>query len=93
MCACVCVCVCACVCVCVCVCACLWCSYVELDLDIASSAMAANIVRLVAGATKTVTVDMALLNEGVDEASLPEQLLGVLRLNKLDLNQAKKVLF
>ena len=55
--------------------------------------MAANIVRLVAGATKTVTVDMALLNEGVDEASLPEQLLGVLRLNKLDLNQAKKVLF
>ncbi|QDZ24764.1 DUF1336 domain-containing protein [Chloropicon primus] len=66
-------------------------NYVELDHDIASSAMAANIVRLVAGATKTVCVDMCFLNEGHSEEELPEQLIGILRLNRLNLAAAQRV--
>jgi len=66
-------------------------NYIELDFDIASSAMAANIVRLVSSATKTVVVDMAFLNEGQSEDVLPEQLIGILRLNKVDLSLAKRV--
>ena len=66
-------------------------NYVELDFDIASSAMAANIVRLVSGATKTVVVDMAFLNEGHSEEELPEQLIGILRLKKLNLGMAQRI--
>ena len=66
-------------------------NYIELDFDIASSAMAANIVKLVSSATKTVVVDMAFLNEGHSEEELPEQLIGVLRLKKVDLTLAKRV--
>ena len=66
-------------------------NYIELDFDIASSAMAANIVRLVAGATRSVVVDMAFLNEGKEEAELPEQLIGILRLKKIDLRVAQYV--
>lgn len=66
-------------------------NYIELDFDIASSAMAANIVRLVSSATKSVVVDMAFLNEGHCEAELPEQLIGILRLKKVDLSLAKRV--
>jgi hypothetical protein len=66
-------------------------NYIELDFDIASSAMAANIVRLVSSATKSVVVDMAFLNEGHCEEELPEQLIGILRLKKVDLSLAKRV--
>ena len=52
--------------------------------------MAANIVRLVSSATKTVVVDMAFLNEGQAEDTLPEQLIAILRLNKVDLSLAKR---
>lgn len=66
-------------------------NYIELDFDIASSAMAANIVRLVSSATKTVVVDMAFLNEGHSEEELPEQLIGILRLNKVNLGMAQRM--
>ena len=64
-------------------------NYIETDIDIASSKVAAAVVGLVAGATKTVTVDMAFLCEGQTEETLPEELIGTVRLARLDLGEAR----
>jgi len=60
-------------------------NYIETDIDIASSSVAAAVVRLVAAATKTVVVDLAFMCEGQTAATLPEALIGTVRLNRIDL--------
>ena len=54
--------------------------YFELLLDTGSSSVAAGVIRLVLGYSKTVVVDMAFLLEGKDESTLPEMIFGSVRL-------------
>jgi hypothetical protein len=63
--------------------------YFEVDVDVSSSSVAANIVGLVQGLTKSLCVDMAICLEGHSPEELPESLLGTVRCSHLDLNSAK----
>ncbi|KAL4450695.1 hypothetical protein ABPG77_001051 [Micractinium sp. CCAP 211/92] len=63
-------------------------NYFEVDVDISSSSVAASVTNLVAGATKSLTVDLGVLLEGQTPQTLPEQLLGTIRLNAIDLKSA-----
>lgn len=58
-------------------------------MDVSSSSVAANIVGLVQGLTKSLCVDMAICLEGHSPEELPESLLGTVRCSHLDLNSAK----
>jgi hypothetical protein len=63
-------------------------NYLEVDVDISSSSVAANITNLVAGATKSLTVDLGVLLEGQTSETLPEHLIGTIRLDHVDLKTA-----
>ena len=63
-------------------------NYFEVDVDIGANSVAASITNLVCGATKSLAVDMGVLIEGKSEATLPEQLIGTVRLDALDLKSA-----
>jgi len=63
-------------------------NYFEVDVDIGANSVAASITNLVCGATKTLALDMGVLIEGQCVEQLPEQLLGTVRLDKLDLKTA-----
>jgi len=63
-------------------------NYFEVDVDIGASSVAASITNLVCGATKSLAVDLGVLVEGQIPAHLPEQLVGTVRLDKLDLKSA-----
>ena len=54
-------------------------NYFEVDVDIGSSSVAASVTNLVAGATKSLAVDMGVLVEGKSSEQLPEQLIGTIR--------------
>ena len=58
--------------------------YMELIADIGSSSVAQRIVKLALGYAKTLTVDMMFLLEGTSEATLPEQILGGVRIKNVD---------
>ena len=60
----------------------------QVDVDISSSSVAASVTNLVAGATKSLTIDLGVLVEGQAVGELPEQLLGTMRLEKVDLKTA-----
>lgn len=62
--------------------------YFEVDVDIGANSVAASITNLVCGATKSLAVDMGVLIEGQSEDTLPEQLIGTVRLDALDLKTA-----
>ncbi len=51
----------------------------EVDLDVGSSSVAATVVNLVQGATKSLVVDMGIVLEGHTPDELPESLLGTVR--------------
>lgn len=63
-------------------------NYFEVDIDVSSSSVAKHVVGLVCGATKSITVDMAILLQGNEADELPESLLGTLRLVQIDLGTA-----
>lgn len=63
-------------------------NYLEVDVDIGASSVAASITNMVVGATKSLTLDMGVLIEGQSPATLPEQLLGTIRLASLDMKTA-----
>ena len=63
-------------------------NYFEVDVDIGASSVAASITNLVCGATKSLAVDLGVLLEGQSPQHLPEQLIGTVRLDKLDLKTA-----
>ncbi len=48
----------------------------EVDIDVGSSSVAATVVNLVQGATKSLVVDMGIVLEGHSTEELPESLLG-----------------
>lgn len=60
-------------------------------MDIGSSIIANAIVHLAIGYLSALTVDMAFLLESQTESELPEQILGTVRLTKLDLAAAVPV--
>lgn len=53
-------------------------------MDIGSSIVANAIVHLAIGYLTTLTVDLAFLLEAQTESELPEQILGTVRLKKMD---------
>ncbi|CAM9172195.1 unnamed protein product [Heterosigma akashiwo] len=63
-------------------------NYFELDLDVASSSIAARITRLAVSYSKTVTVDIGFVLQGNREEELPEQMLCAVRSAKLDITHA-----
>ena len=64
-------------------------NYIEMDVDVSSSSVAASVVGLVQGYTKSLVVDMAIVLEGKVPEELPESLLGTVRCAHLDLHSAK----
>lgn len=66
-------------------------NFIEVDVDIGSSIVANAIVHLAIGYLTTLTVDLAFLLEAQAESELPEQILGTVRLKKMDLAAAVPV--
>ena len=58
--------------------------YMETDVDIGSSVVASRIVGVCVGAAKALTIDIGLTLEGRDEDELPERLIGVSTVAKVD---------
>jgi hypothetical protein len=63
--------------------------YVEVDVDIASSAVASQIVSLCRGYARHLKVQMAIVLQGEnEEEELPERLVGCVGIDNLDINHA-----
>ncbi|KAL8063616.1 hypothetical protein ABFX02_01G038400 [Erythranthe guttata] len=63
-------------------------NYLEIDVDIGSSAIATAILRLALGCVTAVTVDMGFLVEGQKEEELPERLFGAVRISQMEMSSA-----
>lgn len=62
--------------------------YLEIDVDIGSSAIANAVLRLALGYVTAVTIDMGFVVEGQEEEELPEQLFGAVRIAQMELSSA-----
>lgn len=58
--------------------------FFELMIDTGSSAVAAGVIRICNGYAKMITVDLAFLLEGTSEQTLPERVLGCVRLKNAE---------
>ncbi|RHY28094.1 hypothetical protein DYB32_006263 [Aphanomyces invadans] len=67
-------------------------NYIEVDMDIPSSTIAANIVGLCRGYSNQLDVDVHLTLQGDTEADLPEKIFASVRLSKLDFAHAEDIL-
>jgi hypothetical protein len=65
--------------------------YLEIDVDIGSSAIASAILHLALGAVTSVTIDMGFLVESQSEEELPERLFGAVRIAQMEMGAAKYV--
>ena len=63
-------------------------NYLEIDVDIGSSAIANAILRLALGYVTTVTIDMGFVVEAQAEEELPEKLLGAVRVCQMEMSSA-----
>ncbi|KAL2548195.1 hypothetical protein Fot_09725 [Forsythia ovata] len=63
-------------------------NYLEIDVDIGSSAIATTILRLALGCITAVKVDMGFLVEAQLEEELPERLFGAVRICQMEMNSA-----
>ncbi|KAL2346642.1 hypothetical protein Fmac_000642 [Flemingia macrophylla] len=63
-------------------------NYLEIDVDIGSSAIANAILRLALGYVTSVTVDMGFLVEAQSEDELPERLIGAVRVCQMEMSAA-----
>jgi Protein ENHANCED DISEASE RESISTANCE 2, C-terminal len=61
--------------------------FMEVIVDIASDSFAQRIVKLCLGYLKTIVVDMMFVLEGNDVATLPERILGGVRLTNIDFKE------
>jgi hypothetical protein len=61
--------------------------FFEVVVDIGSCTIAQRIVKLAQGAAKSLVVDMCFLCEGTDESTLPECIMGAVRVSNLDFKQ------
>eukprot|EP00571_Detonula_confervacea_P003365 CAMPEP_0172325374 /NCGR_PEP_ID=MMETSP1058-20130122/53837_1 /TAXON_ID=83371 /ORGANISM="Detonula confervacea, Strain CCMP 353" /LENGTH=1269 /DNA_ID=CAMNT_0013041897 /DNA_START=65 /DNA_END=3874 /DNA_ORIENTATION=- len=58
--------------------------FFELMIDTGSSAVAAGVIRICNGYAKMIVVDLAFLFEGYNETTLPERVLGCVRLKNVE---------
>lgn len=63
-------------------------NYLEIDVDIGSSALASAICHLALGCVNLVTVDMAFLIESQADEELPERILGAVRVAQIEMGSA-----
>lgn len=66
-------------------------NYLEIDVDIGSSAIASAILHLALGYVNSVTVDMAFLIEAQAKEELPERILGAVRVSQIEMASAMPV--
>lgn len=69
-----------------------WCrgpGYFEVDVDVGSSSVAATVVGMVLGTTKSLVVDLGIVLEGHSSDELPEALLGTVRFDHVDMGSGK----
>lgn len=64
-------------------------SVVEVDADLATSRIAGQIVGLIKSYCKTIVVDMSFLLQGDSEETLPESLIGGIRIHKADMDRVQ----
>ncbi|OAY46949.1 protein ENHANCED DISEASE RESISTANCE 2-like isoform X3 [Manihot esculenta] len=64
-------------------------NFLEIDVDIGSSAVARSVIGLVLGYVTSLVVDLAILIEAKEEAELPEYILGTVRLNRVRVETAE----
>lgn len=63
-------------------------NYLEIDVDIGSSALASSIIHLALGYVTSVSVDMAFMVESQAEEELPERVLGAVRIQQIEMSSA-----
>ncbi|KAK8550594.1 hypothetical protein V6N12_039295 [Hibiscus sabdariffa] len=66
-------------------------NYLEIDVDIASSAIANAILHLALGYATSVVIDMGFVVEGQTEEELPEKLIGAVRVCKMEMSSATMI--
>ncbi|KAG0466781.1 hypothetical protein HPP92_018361 [Vanilla planifolia] len=66
-------------------------NYLEIDVDIGSSAIATAISKLALGCVESVTIDMGFVVEAQAEDELPEKLLGAVRISQMEMSAATYV--
>ncbi|KAH7839936.1 hypothetical protein Vadar_010502 [Vaccinium darrowii] len=66
-------------------------NYLEIDVDIGSSAIANAVLKLALGYVTAVTVDMGFVVEGQTEEELPEKLFGAVRVCQMEMGAATVV--
>lgn len=62
--------------------------YLEIDVDIGSSAIASAILGLALGCVTSVTIDMGFVVEAQQEEELPERLIGAVRIAQMEMKSA-----
>jgi len=65
--------------------------FLEVVVDVSSSALATKIVKCALGFSKTLVVDMAFLLEGRSRQEFPERVLGSLRLKNVDFKNSQRL--
>lgn len=63
-------------------------NYLEIDVDIGSSALASSIIHLALGYVTSVSVNMAFMVESQAEEELPERVLGAVRIHQIEMSSA-----
>lgn len=63
-------------------------SYLEIDYNIASSTVAASLLKLLLGFSRDLIIDLGFVIEAQSSLELPERMLGCVRLNCIDLQNA-----
>ncbi|KAL0922141.1 hypothetical protein M5K25_006105 [Dendrobium thyrsiflorum] len=66
-------------------------NYLEIDVDIGSSAIASAILKLALGFVTAVTIDMGFVVEAQAEDELPEKLIGAVRIAQMEMSAAAYV--
>ncbi|KAJ1413088.1 Protein ENHANCED DISEASE RESISTANCE 2, C-terminal [Sesbania bispinosa] len=66
-------------------------NYLEIDVDIGSSAIANAILRLALGYVTSVSIDMGFVVEAQTEEELPERLIGAVRVCQMEMSSATVV--
>lgn len=64
-------------------------NFLEIDVDVGSSSVARSVCGLVLGYATSVVIDFAVLIEAQDESELPEYLLGVSRIHRINPESAQ----
>ncbi|KAK6927693.1 Protein ENHANCED DISEASE RESISTANCE 2, C-terminal [Dillenia turbinata] len=66
-------------------------NYLEIDVDIGTSAIASAILHLALGHVRSVTIDMGFVVEGQEDEELPEKLIGAVRICQMEMESATVV--